>query len=181
MGKLLDSHAHYCFHSPIGNFHTHPSLHHCLDRNCPGAISTEMAEKAGYVDGEGNVKCPCCGCETAESGERKVFEVHAKLCTDETIHYPQWRKSGKITEDQFRAWKATLTRDELLGHYKRTPDVHVAVRFHDDEAELAQTDPDAFNVLLNDRLKERAETALLHQAPHQHRTEKVNVKLSPDK
>lgn len=175
--KLLDSHKHYCFHSPVGNFHTHPSLNHCLDPDCPGAISTDMARQAGYVDADGNIKCPVCDCDTAESGERKVFEVHAKLCTDETIHYPEMRKSGKISEDQYQAWKATLTRDELLGRYKRVPDIHVTVQLHNEEAALIDTDLDAFNTLLQQRLHEKAEKALLFQAPHRHQTTKADIKL----
>jgi hypothetical protein len=136
-----------------------------------------MAEQAGYVDDDSNVTCPLCGCETYPSGERKVFEVHAKLCTDETIHYPEMRKSGEITEDQYQAWKATLTREELLGHYKRVPDIHVTVQLHDDEAALIDTDLDAFNTLLQQRLRDEAEKALLFQAPHRHKTTATTIKL----
>ena len=177
MGKLLDSYDHHCFHSPRANVHTHPDLNHCLSQNCPGAISKEMATQAGYADDDGNVKCPLCNGHTHPSGERKVVEVHAKLCTDPTIHYPEWRKTGKVDEEDFQAWKATLTRDELLGHYKRVEDIYVSVQLRHDDAALLGTDPDAFNRLLNQRLRERAEIALLHQAPHRHKTTTTSISL----
>lgn len=170
MSKLLDSHDHYCFHSPVGNLHTRPNLHHCIEQGCPGAIAETVARNAGHVDEDGNVTCPCCGCDTYPSGERKVLEIHAQLCTDPTIHYPEWRKDGRVTEEEFQTWKATLSRDELLGRYKRVPDVHLTVQFHDDEVEHAQTDPTSFNVVLQERLRQGAETALLHQVPHRHTT-----------
>src|SRR5258708_6534159 len=86
--KLLDSHKHYCFHSPRCNVHTHPDLHHCHQQFCPGAVTPQMAVQAGLVDAEGEVQCPLCdGPTSLKPGEKKA-EVHAKLCTDETIHYP---------------------------------------------------------------------------------------------
>lgn len=175
--SFLESHDHTCFHSPRAHIHAHPNLHHCQKQMCPGAISEEMARKTGNIDEDGNVLCPDCGCETFPSGERKVVEVHAELCTDETIHYPEWRKTGEITEEQFHAWKATLTDDELCGIYKRVPDVHVTVQMHHDEAALLETDLDAFNALLQARLKERAEIALKYQAPYRHTTTRADIKL----
>ena len=34
-------------------------------------------------------------------GETKA-EIHAKLCTDETIHYPDLHRAGKITQRTVR-------------------------------------------------------------------------------
>jgi hypothetical protein len=143
-----------------------------------------MAKKAGYVDADGNVTCPhvkkdgtICGAATVASGDRKIVEVHVKMCTDETIHYPEWRKSGKITEEQFQTWKATLTRHELLGHYKRTEDVHLTVQMHDDEAALVDTNLDAFNTLLQQRIREKGETALRYSTPYRKTTTSTPVSL----
>ncbi|WP_130417544.1 hypothetical protein [Edaphobacter modestus] len=143
-----------------------------------------MAHKSGHVDADGNIVCPhiekdgtMCGYSTYPSGERKVVEVHAKLCTDVTIHYPAMRKAGTITEEQFQAWKSTLSREELLGNYKRTPDLHICVQLRDDEAALVDTDLAAFNTLLQQRLKEKAETQLRYSAPYSHKTSKTSINL----
>lgn len=186
--RLLKSHEHFCFHSHICNVHHHPDLHRCVkgaehesllrsgqapDADvvpCTGAISADMAKQAGYVDDDGNPVCPLCeGPTVLEPGEVKA-EIHAKLCTDPTIHYPEMRKAGKITEDEYKAWKATLTHDERCGIYKRVPDVHVMASFTHDETALMKSDPEAFVKMANDRIRDRAESALLHQAPHRHRT-----------
>jgi hypothetical protein len=161
----------------VCNVHTHPNLHHCLEKDCPGAIHEDMAKQAGYVDEDGNIKCPVCDCHTYPKGETKVVEIHAKLCTDPTIHYPEWHKEGKITAAQYAEWKSTLSRDELLGRYKRVPDVHVTAQLHQDDAALMDTDLDAFNALVHERIRERAEIALLHQSPHRHATTKHTVSL----
>jgi hypothetical protein len=109
-------------------------------------------------------------------GEKNA-EVHAKLCTDPTIHYPEMHKAGKLDTETYTAWKATLTRNELMGHYKRVPDVHVVASFTHDETALMTTDLPAFNALLQTRLRERAEMALLHQAPHRHKTTYPTITL----
>jgi phage terminase large subunit GpA-like protein len=74
-----------------------------MSQHCPGVISEAVAHKSEHIDNEGNVICPNCGESTYPSGERKVVEVHAKLCTDETIHYPAMRKAGTITEEKFQS------------------------------------------------------------------------------
>jgi hypothetical protein len=155
-----------------------------MKQHCPGVISEEMAKKTEHVDQDGNITCPhikkdgtVCGSATYPSGERTVVEVHAKLCTDETIHFPEMRKAGTISEEKFQAWKATLTRDELLGRYKRVPDIHVTVQLHDDEADLVNTDLNAFNALLQQRLKEKAETQLRYSVPYTHKTSQAAINL----
>jgi hypothetical protein len=193
--KLLDSHKHYCFHSPRCNVHTHPDLYRCdkgsahgelmkandaaadhPDR-CTGAIHIDMARQAGLADDSGNVSCPlCAGTMTLLPGETKA-ELHVKLCTDETIHYPDMRKAGTITEEEFQAWKATLTRNELMGHYRRTPDIHVMASFTHDETALMTSDPAAFVALANARIAEQAEYVLLHQVPYRHQTTTPSISL----
>jgi hypothetical protein len=175
--KLLDSHDHICFHSPVCNVHQHPDLNHCHEQFCAGAITTEMAKQAGYLDEDGFVRCPLCNCHTSLNPGKKIAEIHVKLCRDETIHYPDWRKSAKITEEQFQTWKATLTRDELLGYYKRVPDVHLMVQFTHEETALMDTDLPAFNALLQTKLRARAELTLLHSVEQQHTTTSKTIKL----
>lgn len=178
MTKLLDSHAHYCFHTPVCNVHQHPDLHHCHEQNCPGAIRPDMAKQAGLVDADGEISCPVCGGPTTLNPGKKLAELHAKLCTDETIHYPEMHKAGKIDTAQYAAWKATLTPHELMGYYKRVPDIHVSAKFTHEETALMDTDVPTFNKLMLERLKERAEVALLHNAPHRHETIQAKVSLS---
>jgi hypothetical protein len=129
-----------------------------------------MAEQAGLKDESGEVICPVCGGPTTLKPGHRIAEVHAKLCTDETIHYPEMVKTGEISQDDFKAWKATLSRTEMMGSYKRVPDIHVMASFTNDETALMTTDLPAFNELLQTRLRERAEIALLHQVPHRHKT-----------
>ena len=175
--KLLDSLPHYCFHSPMCNVHKHPDLHVCDTEGCPSSITPIMAEKAGLVDDSGGVTCPTCeGTTTLKVGE-KVAEIHAKLCMDETIHYPEKHAAGEIDDAQYANWKSTLTRDELLGYYKRVPDVHITATFNHEETSLMETDLPAFNQLVQTRMKEKAELALLHQVPYLHTTTKHVVKL----
>lgn len=176
--SLLDSHKHYCFHSPRCNVHQHPDLHHCDAEACPTAITPQMAEQAGLMAADGSVSCPSCGGSTTLKAGGKLAEVHVKLCTDETIHYPEMHKAGKIDAAQYADWKSTLTRDELLGRYKRVPDVHLVVRCTHEETALMDSDLPAFNELLLMRCKERAEIALLHQVPHQHSTTTATVDLA---
>lgn len=176
---LLEAHDHYCFHSPICNVHQHPDLHHCHQQYCPAAIGPEIAAKAGLMDDDGEVSCPSCGGPTTVNPGKRIAEVHAKLCTDETIHYPDMHRAGKLDSAKYAAWKATLTREELMGHYRRTPDVHVTVQFTHEETTLMDTDLPAFNTLLQQRLKERSEVALLHQSPHRHKTTTHHVDLKP--
>lgn len=170
---LLDSIGHSCFHSRRLVKHVIPNLHHCVKPKCPGAIAEDVARRARFVDANGEIVCPHlkkdgtrCGAPTYPSGERQVLDVHAMLCADETIHYPEMRKAGQLGEEQYQAWFATLTREEKMGYYKRVPDVHVAVQLHDDEVDLYQNDPVAFEKLVHSKLRGRAEVALLHQVPH---------------
>jgi hypothetical protein len=107
-----------------------------------------MAEQAGLVKESGEVSCPLCGCETTLNPGTRLAEVHVQLCTDETIHYPEMHKAGKISHEDYEAWKATLSRDELLGRYKRVPDIHVVANFTHEETALMQSDLPAFNALL---------------------------------
>jgi hypothetical protein len=145
--------------------------------NCPGVVHPGMVEQAALAAEDGSVPCLVCGGTTTLTPGEKKAEVHAKLCTDETIHYPEMRKAGTITEDQFQAWKATLTRNELLGHYKRVPDIHIMASFTHDETALMTTDLPAFNALIQTRLRERAEIALMYQAPHRHQTSPTKISL----
>jgi hypothetical protein len=130
--SLLEAIGHYCYHAPRMNVHQHPNLHHCLEEKCAGAISDDMAVKASLKDGNGDVKCPLCGCDTYPKGEWKEAEVHVYLCMDETIHYPRMYKAGKLPKEQFEAWKATLTKEELLGYYNRVPRHHVVAKLNRD-------------------------------------------------
>ncbi len=136
-----------------------------------------MAAQAGFVDADGEVQCPLCAGPTSLKTGDRIAEVHVKLCTDETIHYPEMKKAGKITDAEYAAWKATLTRDELIGHYKRVPEIHVTAAFTHEETALMTTDLPAFNVLMRSRIEERAEIALLHQAPHRHKTSYPKISL----
>ncbi|WP_213805769.1 hypothetical protein [Granulicella sp. dw_53] len=106
-----------------------------------------------------------------------IAEVHAKLCTDPCIHYPDLHKAGKLSDEDFTAWKATLTRAELLGHYWRVPEQHIVATFTHEETALIDSDREAFNELVNTRIRERAEAALLHQIPHRHKTTKQTITL----
>lgn len=129
------------------------------------------------LDEAGQIICPRCGGPTSLNPGKRLAEVHAKLCTDETIHYPDAMRAGKLDPAKYAEWKATLTRDELMGHYRRVPDIHVMVAFTHEETELMTTDLSAFNELLQARLRERAEAALLHQVPHRHSTTKHTITL----
>lgn len=144
---------------------------------CSASIQFDLARQAGLVDDKGHVTCPACGSATILVPGQKIAEIHASLCTDETIHYPEMRKAGTITEDQYQAWKATLTGEELIGVYKRTPDIHVMASFTHEETALMTTDLNRFNSLMQERLRERAEAALLHQAPYRHTTTRATVTL----
>ncbi|HTF66737.1 MAG TPA: hypothetical protein VK638_29040 [Edaphobacter sp.] len=191
MHKLLESHDHYCFHSVRGNVHQHPDLHRCTSdklaipegltdeqrkaHTCRAAVTPETAERAGLIDEKGSVTCPGCGSSTVLVPGKRKLEVHAKLCTDETIHYPEWRKTGKIDEETYQAWKGTLTREELLGKYERVPDVHVSITLEGDDLDLMESDRDSFNVNLNEKIKGRAEVVLLHQIQHRHTTDVVEL------
>lgn len=176
--SLLETFEHYCFHTPLLKIHKHPDLHQCTEDGCGAAIQTDLAKKAQLHDETtGVVSCPKCGCKTEFRPGRNVAELHVKLCTDPTIHYPEMHKAGKLSKDDFTAWKATLTRDELLGHYKRVPDQHLVVTFSHDETTLLDTDRDAFTALAQTRAKERAEIALLHQVPHRHKTTTGKISL----
>lgn len=170
---LLDSLDHSCFHSRRIVKHLIPDLHHCMSPDCPGCIAEDVAHRAGFVDEQGEVICPHvrkdgtrCGGATHPSGQRTIVEVHAHMCVDETIHYPEMRKAGTVTEEQYQAWFATLTREEQMGYYKRVPDVHLTVQLRDDEAGLLENDMVTFEAIAHDRLREHAERLLLHQVPH---------------
>jgi hypothetical protein len=175
--QILESHEHYCFHSAVLKCHTHPELHCCDEERCPTAVRPEVAQRAGMVDEDGKVRCPSCGCSTTLKREERLAEVHAKLCTDPTIHYPDLYRAGKIDRKTFEDWKSTLSPKELMGHYKRVPDVHVVANFTHEETSLIDTDPEAFNELLNDRIRARAEAVLLHQVQYRHSTETTHIKL----
>jgi hypothetical protein len=239
--RLLNSHKHYCFHSPRANVHQHPDLYRCTrgaahekllasttehikdhhigptricavapavfpesyvhpadtiipEVDCPGCmdaaealkndaspctanIHIDMATQAGLVDEHGNVSCPLCDGPTTLVPGQKLAEIHAKLCTDETIHYPEMRKAGKLSEADYQAWKSTLTPSELNGYYERTPVINLMAKFTHDETALMQTDLVAFNALMNQRMRERAEIALLHQVPYRHKTTSPTVSL----
>lgn len=109
-------------------------------------------------------------------GETKA-EIHVKVCTDETIHYPEMRKAGTITEAQYQAWKSTLSHAELCGHYKRVPDMAIMADFTHDETALMTTDLPSFSALMKTRFAERAEAALLHQVPYRHQTTTPTITL----
>jgi hypothetical protein len=142
---------------------------------CSVSVHIDMAKQAGLVDEKGSVSCPGCGGPTTLVPGQKIAEIHVKLCTDETIHNSTRRRSGEISEAEYQAWKASLTHDEKCGVYKRVPDVHLVASFTHDETALMGTDE--FNVLMNTRIRERAELALMHQAPHRHTTTSVSVSL----
>lgn len=173
--KLLNSHKHYCFHTPRCNVHEFPDLYKCNDDECPVSINLALATQAGLVDEHGAVSCPQCGGTTTLQSGQTIAEIHARLCTDETIHYPEMRRAGRITEEEYARWKATLTRDEAIGVYKRVADIPVMASFTHEETALMKTDLPAFNALVQTRLEERAENALLHQAPHRHKTTTVSL------
>lgn len=168
--SLLDSLDHFCFHDPRLQTHHHPNLHHCIEKDCPGAISEDMAAKAGLTDENGDVKCPCCGCDTYPKGEWKEVDVHVDLCTDQTIHYPRMYRAGKLPKADYDAWKSTLTAEELRGYYNRVPHQHVVAKLHRDEAALIDTDKDAFMKIVNQKVRDAAERKLLFQTPYLHRT-----------
>ncbi|MGF7180373.1 hypothetical protein [Tunturiibacter psychrotolerans] len=239
--RLLNSHKHFCFHTPRANVHQHPDLYRCArgaahekllasttehvkdhhvgptriyapapavfpqgyahppdtiipEIDCPACndlaeamskdfapctanIHFDMAKQAGLVDEAGNVSCPACDGPTTLVPGQKLAEIHAKLCTDETIHYPEMRKAGTVSEAGYQTWKATLTHSELNGYYERTPVLNLMAKFTHDETALMQTDIVAFNALMNQRLRERAEVALLHQVPYRHKTTSPSVSL----
>jgi hypothetical protein len=177
---LLDALDHYCFHSPRLNIHKHPNLHHCTEKECPGAISAELAAKAGLQDEDGTVKCPLCNCDTYPKGEWTEIEVHAHLCTDPTIHYPKMYKAGKLSKDAYDAWKATLTREEQLGYYKRVPHHPIVAKINRDEAALMKTDLASFTKLVNERVKDSAERCLLFQSLFRHETTQISSQLLGD-
>jgi hypothetical protein len=188
--KLLEAHEHYCFHSARMNIHQHPDLQVCTNEKleivvegkkkfakCPTAVQPALAKRAGLIDKHGTGLCPSCGCSTKlKPGERRA-EVHVKLCTDPTIHYPELYRAGNLDRETYEAWKATLSPSELMGHYKRVPDVHVVANFTHEETALRETDRDAFNELLNERIRERAEAHLLHQVQYRHSTETCKVQI----
>jgi len=84
---------------------------------------------------------------------------------------------GEIDEETYQKWKDTLTREELLGRYKRVPDVHVSITMEGDDLDLMDSDRDSFNGKLNDKMKGRAEVVLLHQVQHRHTTDSVTISL----
>lgn len=168
--SLLNSLEHHCFHSPRINIQQHPNLHHCIEKDCTGVITPEMAAAVGLADEDGNVKCPLCHCDTYPKGEWKEADVHVQLCTDPTIHYPRMYKAGKLKKEDYEAWKATLTPEEQRGYYKRVPNHPVVAKINRDEAALMDTDDAAFLAIVNQRVNESAERALLHQIPHRHKT-----------
>jgi hypothetical protein len=86
-------------------------------------------------------------------------------------------KAGKISGEDYTAWKATLTHEEAMGYYKRVPDIHIVASFTHEETALMDTDLPAFNALIQARLRERAEIALLHQVPHRHQTVTTSLAL----
>jgi hypothetical protein len=137
-----------------------------------------VAAKAGLTDAAGDVKCPLCNCDTYPKGEWKEAEVHVDLCTDETVHYPRMYKAGKLSKEQFDAWKATLSQEELLGYYNRVPKQHVVAKLSRDEAELMETDPASFTKLVNERVRDSSERCLLFQSPYRHKTTTQNPFLS---
>jgi hypothetical protein len=129
------------------------------------------------VDEQGTVTCPQCGGPTTFKPGEKKAEIHAKLCTDPTIHYPELYKAGELSDAEYAAWKATLTREEAQGYYKRVPDVHIIASFTHDETTLMGRDLPAFSALVQTRLRERAEVALMHQVPHLHQTTASTLSL----
>jgi hypothetical protein len=117
-----------------------------------------------------NPACPICeGPAIFVPGQQKI-EIHALLCTDESIHYPKMRKAGTLSEADYPGWKATLTREELHRYYKRVSDIPVVVKLTQDEWALKDSDLTAFNALRTTRLHEAAENARLHQIPHRAET-----------
>ena len=194
--RLLNSFKHSCFHSPRCNVHQSPDLYRCDKgaahaalvktnkvakgsnaNRCTGSIHLALATQAGLVDAQGNVACPLCGGSTTLVPGQTIAELHAKLCTDETIHYPEMRKAGTITEAEYQAWKATCTREELIGVYKRVPDIPLMASFTHEETALMTTDLPAFNALIQARLADKADMALLHQVPYQHKTTSPAISL----
>jgi hypothetical protein len=73
--------------------------------------------------------------------------------------------------------QATLTRDERFGVYKRLPDIHSMAFFTHEETALMTFDLAAFNKLMQERLSERAEAALLDQIAYWHTTTRATVTL----
>jgi hypothetical protein len=69
---------------------------------CSASIHIDLSTQAGLVDDRGNVSFPICGGSTTLVPGKKQVEIHALLCTDETIHYPQSfpsePSSGNISE-----------------------------------------------------------------------------------
>jgi hypothetical protein len=55
------------------------------------------------------------------------------------------RKAGTITEDEYQAWKVTLSHDERPEISKRVPDIHLMASFAHEETALMDLDPKAFN------------------------------------
>ncbi|HVJ09923.1 MAG TPA: hypothetical protein VM554_16210 [Acidisarcina sp.] len=108
---------------------------------------------------------------------RREAEVHVQLCTDKTIHYPEMHKVKTISDADYAAWKATLTRDELLGNYVRVPTSTVFAKFTHDETALLDSAPDKFQTIMQGRVNDSAENAMRHSIPSQHKTTKQAVKI----
>lgn len=177
--SILDALEHFCFKSPRLHQHQHPELYICPEEKCHAAITPEIAKMAQVHDTETDkVSCPGCGCGMTHRPAKTVTEVHVHLCMDQTIHYPRMYKAGKLSKEDFEAWKATLTPAELLGHYKRVPDQHMVTELTEDEAALMTSDPAQFQTVLNQRVRERAEKTMLTQVPHRHQTTTQKVKVS---
>jgi hypothetical protein len=160
------------------NLLTTPDKHHC--DSCHAGYTEVMAKQAKLHDAEGVVRCP--HCEGAPATKlvpgSTVAEVHLKLCIDETYHYPEWYRAGKITKDKYDAWVATLTDLEKHGHYHRSPPEHFMVSLTAEETVLKDTDVAAFNKVLNEKVRERAENHLRHcHHAHEHKatTHKINL------
>jgi hypothetical protein len=106
---------------------------------------------------------------------KKVAEVHVKLCHDETHHYPELLRKGKIDKKTFDAWTATLTLDELRGHYHRNPPEHFVAHLTEEETALMDTEVAAFNKVLSQRVKDRAENHLRFNHHAHKRTTAMHV------
>jgi predicted RNA-binding Zn-ribbon protein involved in translation (DUF1610 family) len=162
--KFLDALNHYCIDNAVLHIHPAPTVHQCA------ACGLTLAED-NFVKFSQNGTCPKCGVAMTSSGPQKFGELHAELCVDETKHYPEKLASGELSSDDYTAWVATLTDREKMGFYERVRSVHLHVQFNHAEIALQDSNPEAFQKLVDTKLRARAELTLQHDHQHRYTTE----------
>lgn len=178
--NFTDTLDHFCIKGARLNVHNPPETVSCGNADCGQGeqgehklhFTHETAQKLG-ID-LNDPKCPACGGDMLHSGPRHFGELHLEVCLDARLHYPEWRRSGKISQEEYDAWQKTLTERELQGYFEHHAH-HMMVRLDPHEVELFEQQPEALVAALMPKIEARLELDAQFQIQHRYKTKQHNV------